>query len=212
MKMSETKKYHIPEYYNDARRFYNPRLLEYETTRKNIEDESLNYQKMDNTILESIGVKLQTLYETENFMLGIHRTPADEQTIVNTYFNDGLKNIKPEYDNTISTYKYFPTLLHEISKCESGWKNSKGCLLVLIPKEPEIPFYRVVKNEKNQEMYFVLPTFIYGYVGVENGEITKLVKNLNYGKDCFFDEETIPDEYIINKAATDKKLKELGYR
>lgn len=191
--------YRIPEHYRSAAPFYGTDLLDFEAGKKLIEIESLLFEKAQEKIPKYLGEILQNFYEDEKFMLGIHRTPKSLDEIVNSYFVKGLENKKLEYDNTISTYLYFPELLHEILKCNSSWKKSKGCLIIRIPKEPGAPFYRVVVEDK-KEKYYVLPSFIYGYVEVENEKIINFVYNTNYGKNLPTNEKIVSDIYIERKA------------
>ena len=192
--------YQIPYYYQSAVPFYDSHLLDFKQGRELLEKESYLFEKVQKKVPNKLGELLQNLYENKHFMLGIHRTPKSIEEIINSYFKKGLENKKLEYDNTISTYLYFPKLLDEILKCNSGWKASKGCLIVCIPRKPGTPFYRVA-IENGQERYYVLPTFIYGYIGVENGKIKTFVYNANYGKELVICEEVVSDAYIERKSS-----------
>ena len=144
---------------------------------------------------------LQILYEDDNYWLGIHRTPSDIDEIFTSYFVKGLENKKLEYDNTLSVFHYFPELLNEILRCNTGWKHSKGCLLVQIPKNPDVAFYRI-DNEAGKEKYYILPTYIYGYLSVVDGQIEAFFYNSNYGKKIKYEEnvEFSSDIYIRRKS------------
>ena len=202
------KKYHIPDFYKSAQIFYPTNFQDYEGGRKILSEENENYNKMQNIFPIEIGETIQHLYAKEGFMLGIHRATISDETLFNSYFKKGLKNNKLEYDNTISVYKYFPTLLKNISSCESNWKNSKGCLLILIPKEPYTPFYQQIE-ENGQINNYILPTYIHSYIKVNNKEIIEIIYNPNFGKNFKITDNITYDKYIVEKEIADKKLEEL---
>ena len=202
------KKYHIPDFYESAQSFYPTNFQDHESGRKILSEENANYNTMQNVFPIEIGETIQHLYEKEGFMLGIHRATITDETLFNSYFKKGLKNNKLEYDNTISVYKYFPTLLKNIISCESNWKNSKGCLLILIPKEPYTPFYQQIE-ENGQINNYILPTYIHSYIKVNNKEIIEIIYNPYFGKDFKITDNITYDKYIVEKEIADKKLEEL---
>lgn len=202
------KKYHIPDFYKWAETFYPDNFQTFEGGRKILSEENENYSKMQSIFPEEIGETIQYLYEKEGFMLGIHRATITDDALFNSYFKKGLKNYKLEYDNTLSVYKYFPTLLKNIINCESNWKESKVCLLILIPKEPYTPFYRQLE-ENGQINNYILSTYIHSYIKVNNKEIIDIIHNPNFGKDFKITSDITYDKYIVEKEMANEKLEKI---
>ncbi len=148
---------------------------------------------------KSIGILLEKFSSLNNFKIGIHRTPKDELEVISSFFEKGILNKKLEYNFTVATYLCFKRLLDEILSC--SWKNSKICLIVLIPKNPDTNFY-YIENYKN----YIMPKFILGYLKIENMHVTKFIKNPSFLKDIDYEIEK-KDEYIYERSIIDKKIK-----
>ena len=204
-------RYHIPDFYKKDENFFPVSFQEYEGGRKILSEENENYNKTQDVLPKEIGETIQSLYEKDGFMLGIHRATITDEELFDSYFRKGLKNYKLEYDNTISVYKFFPTLLKDIIYCESNWKKSKGCLLILIPKEPYTPFYRQLE-ENSQINNYILPTYIHSYIRVNNQKIVDIVYNPNFGKNFELTDNLTYDKYIVEKEIANKKLEEINLK
>lgn len=204
-------KYQILNYYRKADFFFPTNLKSYEGGRKLLLEENKNYEKIKDKIPKKVGEMIQSLYEKEGFILGIHRATITDEELFNSYFAKGLKNYKLEYDNTISTYKFFPTLLKNIIYCESNWKKSKGCLLILIPKEPYTPFYQQIKENGIINNY-ILPTYIHSYVKIIDKEIIDIIHNPNFGKDFKLTGDITYDKYVVEKEIANKKLEKINLK
>ena len=204
-------KYYIPDNYRKAESFF-PNVLQNDVGgKKLLLDENKSYEEVQNKIPKEIGEMIQSLYEKEGFMLGIHRATITDEELFYSYFVKGLKNSKLEFDNTISVYKFFPTLLKNIINCESIWKKAKGCLLILIPIESYTPFYQQIKENGIINNY-ILPTYIHSYVKVSDKEIIDIIYIPNFGKDFELTSNITYDNYIVEKEIANKKLEKINLK
>ncbi len=194
--------YFIPRKYRDARDLYSKKAQQNEIIKSQIQYENEVYERMQNCIPEQIGKTLETIFENPNDDLCIHRTDYSLEQITQVMFQKGIPVRDTDYTSNLSKFKHFPTILEQIAVC-SEYKNAKGCLLVRIPKNNQLPLYYKDNNfVPNLEQLFLLPEYIYGYVPVEDGKLKDVILNPNYVEnhsyrvdDLYYDERLNPIEY-----------------
>ena len=140
-------------------------------------------------------------------------TPIDNN-VLNDIFNKGLYSnghvlsggITGMYDieKTVSFYNSFVELCVNIKQC-GGYKNSKGCIILIIPKE---------LKQSNQLFYIdsegqvrILPEYIYGYIPVNNMIVDSIIYNHNY-KNYY---ATLKNKYNILFKAYKETFDKYGY-
>ena len=143
---------------------------------------------------QSLGDELDELFLDDNYSIGIHRTGYTniDDEMLNKIFNEGLINNghimsggmsgNTDIDKTVSIYEDFPLLNGQL-KSAAGYKNSKGCIVVKIPKS-----YLGKKDGDVKPIYYqkrgimmLLPEFIYGYIPVEKqGVLGEIIRNPRY--------------------------------
>lgn len=154
------------------------------------EDRNQMYDEMNNSIDKMTGKKLQALYDYENeeYAIGIHRTSADFDEIL----EKGIKfRCDIEIDSHVQMFENFPFMLHQIKHCE-GYKFSRGCIIVKVPKksikgnikEAEPIYYKGEDGE-----FYLRPEYIAAFVPVKNKKIGDVLMN-EYSHDNLYNEET----------------------
>lgn len=162
---------------------------------------------------EELGRELETLFEDEDYILGIHRTGYTQMTneLINKIFNEGLINNghvmqggmdgMTDINKTVSLYQSF-TLFTGQLKAASGYKNSQGCFIIKIPKS-----YVGYKNGEIKPIYYktdvmnLLPEFIYGYVPVKDNKLENIIRNPNYKNIHNYDNKNLYyDDSVYYKA------------
>lgn len=160
--------------------------------------------------------ELYNIFCDNSFMLGIHKTAciSSDKKELNDIFNKGLYSnghvlsggITAMYDieKTVSFYNSFVELCVNIKQCE-GYKNSKGCIILKIPKE--------LKNSEqlfyidSEGLVRILPEYIYGYISVNNMIADSVIHNHNYQNYHV----TIKDKYNILFKAYKETFDKYGY-
>lgn len=143
---------------------------------------------------EELGMELDSLFEDENYAIGIHRTGYNymDQKMIDNIFNEGLINnghimqggMAGNFDieKTVSIFRDF-TVLNGQLKAANSYKGSQGCIIVKIPKSylgkadgPIEPIYY-----KHDNVTKLLPEFVYGYIPVDNeGRLGEINRNPKY--------------------------------
>lgn len=142
---------------------------------------------------EELGKELESLFD-DDYVVGIHRTGYTMVTpeFLNDVFNNGLINngdgmqgivqYEPDITKTVSLQNNFLLMYGQIKTCNK-YKNSQGVIITKIPKS-----YLMLKEGEVKPIYFpendysfrLLPEYIYGYVSVDKGVCTSIVRNPNY--------------------------------
>ena len=143
---------------------------------------------------EELGKELDSLFENDDYIVGIHRTGYNDMTdeMINKIFNKGLINNghimqggmagTQDIEKTVSLFNDF-TVLNNQLKGAHGYKWSQGCIIVKIPKS-----YLGKIDGKIEPIYYLdsgvtklLPEFIYGYVPVDKeGRLGEIQRNPKY--------------------------------
>jgi len=196
--------YRIPEKYRDASLIYFKNNIEakiklkskkYIILKELIDDWNEIYEDMQYKFPRELGEELERNFSDENFVFGIHRTDLNIEQIKNEIFTKGLKNRSNEYTSTVQTFKSFPLMLREIIYC-NNYKNSQGCVLLKLPKDCELPIYYMEDNN-----YYILNEYIYGYIKIDDNRVTKFILNPNYKNEHNYESQgLIYDEILENES------------
>lgn len=177
------KMYEIPKKYQDSSLifFKNKWISKIKINQKKfrgvktiVEDWNSIYEEVNYKVPESIGKELENLFASDDYLLGIHRTPLTVEMVEADIYSQGLRNRSREYSSTVQTFKHFPSILREILLC-NYFKGANGCILVCLPKNQQLPIYK-----KEGDKLYILPEYIYGYVEVEDEKIVGMSHNPFY--------------------------------
>ena len=126
---------------------------------------------------EDVRIYLEDLTSEEKdgeYVVGIHRIGPSEYHLENL-FNQGIKvqghmmgaaKGTPDLGNTVGYYPSNKTVMKEVAYAYA-YKDSKGSILVKIPKEDIISNNIYVTDEEGKNMY-LNPKYIVGYFPVED--------------------------------------------
>lgn len=166
---------------------------------------------------KTLGEELQSIIDSEDYVLGIHRTGCTRITpdikdynLKNIFshglynngdFMSGANNGKYDIEKTVSLIRD-PLFLGMTLKTVDDYKNSNGCVVVKIPKS-----YIGEKSGNIMPIYYLenslvrlCPEFIYGYIPVVNHRAEKIIRNPNY-KDQHYtiNENSAYDQRVSSK-------------
>lgn len=175
--------YEIPEEYKDASKLHPVKASNHENKKmiKSIIDaENEVYKSMQYKIPEEIGKTLQSIHESDDYYLMIHRTDYHISQIMKYSFQKGIPMRSADYTCNLSKYKHFPTVLEQILVCNE-YKNSQGCIIVKIPKNLDLPIYYDCDDYmQSSSLLCLMPEYIYGYIPVKDETIGEMVLNPLY--------------------------------
>lgn len=161
------------------------------------------YQEWDDygSIPLELGNYIENLVNNQNIHCGIHpidptcsinHSDIEDNDILQSIFNDGLKNIGDlssdvgtnEIIQPSQTVTFFSSMLDAVIHIKTSYKGSKGGILVSFPSSlvdedgniiegKKKEFYQVVDNT-----YYIKPDFLLGYIAQENGICTFYPKEI----------------------------------
>lgn len=163
------------------------------------EVESVNPPKISNDVKEYLET-LTDEKKNSDYVLGIHRIGALDEHVENI-LEDGIlvqghmmgaAKGNPNLDNTVGYYPNNKTIIKEIGLAYA-YKNSKGSVVVKIPKEDIIANNIYVEN--NEHMY-LNPKYIVGYFPVEEDKTVEKIVTKENIKEYRKLQEKEAEEYI----------------
>lgn len=161
-----------------------------------------------------LGEELQSIVQSEEYVLGIHRTGStkinpdiNDPNLKNIFFKglfnngdimSGANNGQCDIEKTVSLIND-PFFLGRTLKTVDSYKKSTGCIVVKITKS-----YLCKKSGDIMPIYYhqngiirLCPEFIYGYIPVENHRATTIIRNPNYkDKHNIINEKSVYDDRV----------------
>lgn len=163
-------------------------------------DRNQIYKIMNNKFNKEFGEKLQELYEkdSDKYYIGIHRTMSGFENV----FKNGIVSRGTWIHDHVQIMKNFPFLLHQLSVADS-YKGSFGSFIVKIPKKDIDPRYESSEERdpifyKSNDITYVRPEYIVGYVPVNDGNLNEFIPNDFPAKQYDSNIEFLYDESIKN--------------
>ena len=193
--------YEIPKEYADASNLYT-NVKGNKMLKNIIKEQNDCYKNVQYKIPEQTGKMLQSIYESNDYYLMIHRTDYHISQIMKYTFQKGIVMRSTDYTCNLSKYKHFPTILEQIMICNQ-YKNSQGCVIVKIPKNLDLPIYYENDNYMiSTSVLCLLPEYVYGYIPVKDSNVGEIILNPlyqdthDYNPDgLYYDEKLTPLQY-----------------
>lgn len=145
------------------------------------------------------GKKMEELYYSDNFTVGVHGTTMSGADIENTIFKSGLLcNHGPKIDGTVNLKNEETLSFYRFMRYIYKPNSKEQVIIVVIPiDKKEEPMW---KNENGN--YYLTPSYLYGYYTSHDALIyekkTSITINSNYGLPLT-DDYNICDESFVNK-------------